>query len=74
MARESIGISDDDDQLRLQAGAAVGLAVDHGRLVVDANARPRYTLDEMSAASDYNQPEAAIDRERSCESWRYLRT
>jgi len=29
------------DQLQLQAGATVGLAVDHGRLVVDPSPRPR---------------------------------
>jgi antitoxin ChpS len=51
------------DQLHLQVGATVGLAVDHGRLVVEPNARPRYTLAELLAASDYNQPEAAADRE-----------
>lgn len=51
------------DQLHLQAGATVGLAVDHGRLVVEPNARPRYTLDELLAASDYSQPEVALDRE-----------
>ncbi|QAU25089.1 antitoxin [Dyella sp. M7H15-1] len=51
------------DQLHLQVGATVGLAVDHGRLVVEPNARPRYTLDELLAASDYSQPEAADNRE-----------
>ena len=51
------------DVLRLSAGAKVGLTVDNGRLVVDPQARPRYTLDELLAASDYNQPEAAADRQ-----------
>ncbi len=44
------------DQLHLQAGATVGLAVDHGRLVVEPRPRPRYTLAELLAASDYSQP------------------
>ena len=29
------------DQLHLQAGAVVGLAIDHGRLVVEPKPRPR---------------------------------
>jgi antitoxin ChpS len=51
------------DQLQLQAGATVGLAVDHGRLVVEPRPRPRYTLAELLAASDYSQPQAAEERE-----------
>ncbi len=51
------------DQLHLQAGATVGLAVDHGRLVVDPKPRPRYTLAELLAASDYSQPLSAQERE-----------
>jgi antitoxin ChpS len=51
------------DMLHLSAGAKVGLSVDNGRLVIEPNARPHYTLDELLAASDYTQPEAAIDRE-----------
>ncbi len=31
------------DQLHLQAGAVVGLAIDHGRLVVEPKPRPRYS-------------------------------
>ena len=51
------------DQLHLQAGAMVGLAIDHGRLVVDPKPRPRYTLAELLAASDYSQPLSVQDRE-----------
>lgn len=51
------------DQLHLQAGAMVGLAVDHGRLVVDPKPRPRYTLAELLAASDYSQPLSVEDRQ-----------
>jgi antitoxin ChpS len=51
------------DQLHLQAGALVGLAVDHGRLVVDPKPRPRYTLAELLAASDYSQPQSVEDRQ-----------
>ncbi len=51
------------DVLHLTAGAKVGLSVDNGRLVVEAQARPRYTLDELLAASDYSQPQPPEDRE-----------
>jgi antitoxin ChpS len=44
------------DILHLKAGAAVGIAVDGGRLIVEAAAQPRYTLAELLAASDYSQP------------------
>ena len=51
------------DQLHLQAGAIVGLAVDHGCLVVNPSPRPRYTLAELLAASDYSQPQTTEERE-----------
>lgn len=35
--------------LNLGPGAKVGLAVQNGRLVVEAQPRPRYTLDELLA-------------------------
>jgi antitoxin ChpS len=41
------------DQLQLEAGARVEMAVDGGRLVVGPASRPRYTLAELLAASDY---------------------
>ena len=51
------------DQLRLQAGSMVGLAVDHGCLLVKPNPCPRYTLAELLAASDYSKPQPADERE-----------
>ena len=51
------------DVLHLTAGAKVGLAVDNGRLVVEPQSRPRYTLAELWAASDYSQPQSPEDRE-----------
>jgi len=51
------------EQLHLQAGATVGLVVDHGCLVVSPSPRPRYTLAELLAASDYSQPQPAEERE-----------
>ena len=40
------------DLLHLHPGATVGLAVDHGRLVVEPTLRPRYSLDELLAQCD----------------------
>ncbi|MBU2857678.1 antitoxin [Acidithiobacillus ferrooxidans] len=51
------------DQLHLQAGGTVGLAVDHGCLVVNPCPQTRYTLAELLAASDYSQPQPAEERE-----------
>ena len=51
------------DQLHLQAGATVGVAVTDGRLVVDPRPKPRYTLAELLAASDYSQQQPAEERE-----------
>ena len=51
------------DQLHLQAGSMVGLAIDQGRLVVEPKPRPRYTTAELLAASDYSQPHTAAERE-----------
>ncbi len=49
--------------LHLQAGATVGISVDSGRLIIEPNPRPRYTLAELLAASDYSQPQQPEDRE-----------
>lgn len=51
------------DLLHLKAGAPVGVAVDGGRLVVEASPRPRYTLAELLAVSDYSGPLSPEDRE-----------
>jgi antitoxin ChpS len=51
------------DVLHLQAGAKVGLSVDHGRLVIEPAARPHYTMAELLAASDYSQPQPVEERE-----------
>lgn len=51
------------DLLRLRAGAVVGLAVEDGRLIVEPQARPRYTLDELLAACDPSAEPTREDRE-----------
>jgi antitoxin ChpS len=40
------------DILQLQPGVKVGIAVESGRLIVEARPRPRYTLDELLAQCD----------------------
>ena len=49
--------------LHLHAGATVGLAVDHGRLVVEPTLRPRYSLDELLAQCDASAEVSAEDRD-----------
>jgi antitoxin ChpS len=51
------------EQLHLQAGSTVGLAVSEGRLVIEPAPRPRYTMAELLAASDYAPPQPPEERE-----------
>lgn len=51
------------DLLHLKAGATVSLTVDNGRLVVESQGRPRYTLDELLAACDPAADLGAEDQE-----------
>ena len=46
-----------------QAGATVGLSVADGQLVVNPRLKPRYTMAELLAASDYSHPPSAEERE-----------
>ncbi len=48
--------------LHLRAGATVGLAIDHGRLVIEPTPRPRYSLDELLAQCDASAEVSAEDR------------
>jgi antitoxin ChpS len=50
------------DMLHLHAGATVGLAVDHGRLVVEPTPRQRYSLDELLAQCDASAEVSAEDQ------------
>jgi antitoxin ChpS len=52
------------DLLHLEVGATVGLAVDGERLVVDPRVKPRYTLEELLAASAYAQSQPSDSQER----------
>jgi antitoxin ChpS len=49
------------DILHLHAGSTVGLAVDHGRLMVEPTLRPRYSLDELLAQCDASAEVSAED-------------
>ena len=51
------------DLLQLKVGAAVSVKVADGRLVVDPQPKPRYTLEELLASSDFSQPLTDEDRE-----------
>lgn len=50
------------DLLHLHAGSIVGLAVDHGRLVIDPRPRPHYSLEELLAQCDESAEVSAEDR------------
>lgn len=50
------------DLLHLHADATVGLAVDHGHLVVEPTPRSRYSLDELLAQCDAEAEVSAEDR------------
>jgi antitoxin ChpS len=44
------------DQLQLKAGATVGLAVEGDKLILKAQKRPKYTVEELLAQCDYSAP------------------
>jgi antitoxin ChpS len=44
------------DQLQLKAGSTVGLAVEGDRLILEAQKKPKYTLEELLVKSDYSAP------------------
>jgi antitoxin ChpS len=51
------------DLFHLQSGATVGVSVEGNRLVIEPQPRPRYTLAELLAASDYTQTQTPEERE-----------
>ncbi len=51
------------DLLHLKAGAKVGVTVDKGRLIVEPNPRPHYSLSDLLDGSDYSKPQPANERE-----------
>ena len=53
------------DILRLRPGTKVGIAVQNGRLVVEPQHRPRYTLDELLAQCNPKARRGKQEREWS---------
>jgi antitoxin ChpS len=51
------------DILRLRPGTKVGIGVERGRLVVEPQQRPRYTLDELLAQCNPKVPRSKEERE-----------
>ena len=51
------------DILHLHVGCTVGVSVDAGRLIVEPNPRPHYTLDELLAQCDPLAEQTKEDRE-----------
>jgi antitoxin ChpS len=51
------------DVLGLAPGAAVGLTVDRGRLVIESQRRPRYTLHELLAQCHLKTRRSKQERE-----------
>lgn len=51
------------EQLQVQTGTTVGLKIDRGKLIIEPLSKPRYTLAELLAASDYSQMPSAEDVE-----------
>ena len=50
------------DMLQMKAGTIVRVDVDHGRLVVEPQLRPRYTLNELLAQCDASASISAEDQ------------
>ena len=51
------------DLLHLQAGATVGIGVEGNRLIIEANPRPRYRLDDLLDQCDMTVDMSAEDRQ-----------
>ena len=51
------------DILRLRPGTQVGIAVESGRLVVEPQQRPRYTLEELLAQCNPKKARTKEERE-----------
>jgi antitoxin ChpS len=49
--------------LRLRPGTQVGIAIESGRLVVEPQQRPRYTLDELLAQCNPKKARTKDERE-----------
>ncbi|NCX93233.1 MAG: antitoxin [Gammaproteobacteria bacterium] len=50
-------------QLELEVGSEVSLSIEGGVIVMHPNPKPRYTLKELLAASDYSEKPSKEDAE-----------
>ena len=48
--------------LNLQSGTTVGVAVDNGRLIIEPQPKPQYSLEELLAQCNPNAPITEDDR------------
>jgi antitoxin ChpS len=55
--------------LRLQPGAKVGIAVENGRIVVEPQKRPRYTLDELLTQCNPKVRRKSVRRSKQERQW-----
>lgn len=51
------------DILHLHHGSKVGMTVEDGKLVIKPKVKPRYTMAELLAVSDYSQSRSDSERE-----------
>ncbi len=49
--------------LNLHANQQVGVSISNGRIIIEPKVRPRYSLTELMAQCDLEQPMTAEDRE-----------
>lgn len=49
--------------LHLKAGEAVSVAIEGNRLTIEASPKPRYSLAELLAGTDFSEPPSSEDRE-----------
>ena len=55
--------------LHLQPGATVGIAVEKGRIIVEPQKRPRYTLKELLAKCDSKAPRVRGKSKKEQREW-----
>jgi antitoxin ChpS len=48
--------------LNLQSGTTVGVAVDNGKLIIERQPKPQYSLDQLLSQCDPNAPITESDR------------
>lgn len=51
------------DMLQLETGSRVSMVIEGARLIIEPEHRPRYTMKELLAASDYSAPQPPEERE-----------